>query len=278
VDSALAWKRFYAEERSELGRPHLLGLLATTPPLALAAPTAVVLPHTRLEVTGRQLAAAVNGLVASGVGRVLALGVLHGGRRGDAAAVAAARAGDAAALAALRGVHDEHGLAAEEFSLDAFGELLALAGEQAGRSIELVRRYPFLVGDDPATLPGLDELVALVADGARLVVTTDPVHHGHAYGTPAVDCADAADATTVAAARAALDVQLDALSGHRFAEFQALAARHRSDFRDTGPVLAVLLGRGFTHTVHEVALVDYAEVLAAPRPTWVAGALVTVAP
>jgi hypothetical protein len=278
VDSALAWKRYYAGERSDLGRDHLLALLADTPPLALGPATAIVVPHTRLEVTGRQIAAAVNGLVAVGVERVLALGVLHGARRRDATAVAAARAGDAASLAALRGVHAEDGLAAEEFSLDGFGELLALAAERAGRPIELVRRYPFLVGDDPATLPGLDELAGLLAAGARLVVTTDPVHHGHAYGTPPPDCADGTDANTVAAVHAALEAQLGALSGHRFAAFQELADGHRSDFRDTGPVMAVLLGRGFSHTVHELALVDYADVLEAPRPTWVAGALVTAAP
>src|SRR5438045_4103426 len=113
-------------------------------PLDVRAGGAVVIPHTRIEVTGDQIAAAVATVLASGVERVLALGVLHGARRADRDRVAAARAGDLDARAALRGVHDEAGLASEEFSLDAFVEMLSLATEREGRSVEVVRRYPFL--------------------------------------------------------------------------------------------------------------------------------------
>ena len=49
-----------------------------------------------------------------------------------------------------------------------------------------------------------------------------------------------------------------ALSDHRFADFQAFTDRHRSDFRDTGPVLAHLVGGAFDPVVHALALVDYA--------------------
>jgi hypothetical protein len=276
MDSAAAWKQFYADERRRLGPAALLAMVDDANPLDVRAGGAIVIPHTRLEVTGDQIAAAVATVLASDADRVLALGVLHGARRADHDRVAAARAGDAEARAALRGTHDDDGLASEEFSLDGFVEMLSLATDRVGRSVDVVCRYPFLVGDDPASLDGIDELERLVADGVVLVATTDPIHHGHAYGTAPDDCLDPGDPRTVTAARRAIDDQLAALSDHRFTEFQALTERHRSDFRDTGPVVAHLVGSGFDPVVHDLALVDYAEVLHAATPSWVAGALVTV--
>jgi hypothetical protein len=139
-----------------------------------------------------------------------------------------------------------------------------------------VRRYPFLVGADPSTLPGIAELADLVDEGCALVVTTDPIHHGHAYGSAPDECCADDDPATMSIARAAIDAQLSLLSEHRFEEFEGMTARHRSDFRDTGPAMAFLLGAGFTYEIHDLALVDYAEALHAVRPSWVAGALVSV--
>jgi hypothetical protein len=276
VDSAYEWKQFYRAERARLGRATLLALLDASHPLEVGDGGAIVIPHTRIEVTGDQIAVAVSTVLASGADRGRALGVLHGARRTDRDRVAAARGGDAVARTALRGVHDEDGTAAEEFSLDAFVELLALAADRIGRRIEVVRRYPFLVGDDPATLPGISELEGVVAAGALLVATTDPIHHGHAYGTPPDACLDPTDPNTLAVARSAIDDQLRALSDQRFADFARLAEQHRSDFRDTGPTLAHLVGPAFAYEVHDVALVDYSQALEAPTPSWVAGALTTI--
>ncbi len=276
VESALDWKRYYAAERSRLGRGALRAHLAGAVPMQLRDGGAIIVPHTRIEVTGHQIAAAVATVLASGVDRVLALGVLHGARRADRDRVAMARSGDRVALAELRGVHDESGLAAEEFSLDGFVELLELAANDAGRRIDVVRRYPFLVGDDPATVPGIEDLQHLLAEGAMLVATTDPVHHGHAYGTCPGECLDHTSRSARHSARSAVDAQFAALRDHRFADFAHLAERHRSDFRDTGPVTAYLVGEGFDPIVHDLELVDYASALGADRPSWVAGALVTV--
>jgi hypothetical protein len=276
VESAYAWKRYYAAERARLGTGHLHELLDAAPPLAVPDDGAVVLPHTRLEVTGDQIAAAASGVVASGADRVLAIGVLHGARRADADRVAAARSGDTVAVRELRGIHTEDGLAAEEFSLDGFIAMLGVAAQRAGHSIDVLRRYPFLAGADPATLPGLDELAALRDAGTPLVVTTDPMHHGHAYGAAPNECVDASDPATVGTVRGAVDAQFELLADHRFTEFQEMAARHRSDFRDSGPVMAVLVGAGFRWAIHDLALVDYSAALDAPSPSWVAGALCTV--
>ena len=276
MDSAFAWKQFYAAERARLGAEALLAMVDEAEPLDVRDGGAIVIQHTRIEVTGNQIAVAVATVLASGAERVLALGVLHGARRADRDLVSAARAGDGDAITTLRGVHDEHGLAAEEFSLDGFVEMLTLAADRAGRSVEVARRYPFLVGEEQASLDGLDELEQLVGDGALLVATTDPIHHGYAYGTAPSECLDPDDPRTMALAQSAIDDQLAALSDHRFGDFAQLAEQHRSDFRDTGPMLAQLVGRGFAPEIHDLALVDYADVLEAARPSWVAGALVTI--
>ena len=250
------WKAYYAAERARMGEPALRVLVETATPLPLGAGGAIVVPHTRLEITGGQIGRAVATVIASGAERVLAIGVLHGMRRDDRS---------------RRGIHQEDGLAVDEFSLDAFVDLMTLSAPH----VEVVRRYPLLTGDDPSTLPGIDELERLVAEGSFVVATTDPIHHGHAYGTPAKACRNAEDPATLAAARTMIDAQLGALSGHRFDAFATLCDDHQSDFRDTGPVLAHLLGRGLMWDVHDLALVDYSEVLEAPAPSWVAGALLT---
>ena len=153
----------------------------------------------------------------------------------------------------------------------------ALAADRVGRTVDVVRRYPFLVGDDPQSLDGVDDSTTPPADGALLVATTDPIHHGHAYGTPPAQCLDPDDPATLAAARSGDRRPVDrADPDHRFADFAQLTEQHRSDFRDTARSLAHLVGRGFEPAVHDLSLVDYAEVLDAPGPSWVAGALVTI--
>ncbi len=274
MDSAYEWKQFYNTERDQIGAATMLAMVDAAQPLDLEAGGAIVIPHTRFEITGSQIAAAVSTVLESGTDRVLALGVLHGARRSDQREVARAKAGDPEAINALRGVHEEDGLAAEEFSLDAFVQLLTLAAERQGRPIDVVRRYPFLVGENPASLPGVEGLQEMVDDGALLVATTDPMHHGRAYGMPVPDCLDPLLASTRAVAGDAIGEQLDALSDHRFAEFARLVGRDRSDFRDTGPVMAHLLGSGFDWKICDLDLVDYSVVLDSPGPSWVAGALI----
>ena len=81
MDSAFAWKQFYAEERERLGRDTLLAMVDEAEPLDARDGGAIVIPHTRIEVPGDQIAAAVAHVFPSGAERVLAVGVLHGARR-----------------------------------------------------------------------------------------------------------------------------------------------------------------------------------------------------
>lgn len=279
MKTARAWKSYYALERERLGARGLERLLERAPEVTLPEPGALVFPHTRLELSGELVAAAALACVRSGRESVLALGVLHGAREADAALVAQARAGERAALAELRRVHGPEGYASEEFSLDGFAALLELAARREGRPApRLLARYPFLVGERPLDLPGLDELRALVEGGAALVATADPIHHGAGYGTPEGEWLSAQDPRTHELARARVARGFELLVARDFTGFLEHARRERSDFRDPGPVLATLLlerasGRALSATVLDLALVDYAPVVEAPEPTWVAGAL-----
>lgn len=282
--NAREWKAWYAREREILGEEGLARLLEEAPEAALPPRGALVFPHAKLSGCGAQVAAVARAVVASGAGEVLALGVLHGARAEDAAQVAAAKAGDPAARLRLRRLHGpgapgDEGLWREEFSLDGFRALLAAAARRAGRPEPLVvERYPFLAGSVPASLPGLDEARALLARGAVLVATTDPVHHGPGYGTAAVAALDESSPGTRARILDALSGSFARLARREYPAFLADCEAWKSDFRDTGPAMAALLDGALSARIRDLRLVDYSDVLAAPRPTWVAAALAEFAP
>jgi hypothetical protein len=276
LKTAADWKQFYAGERAALGDTGIGERLERALYIEMPEDGALVFPHTRLAVSGDLTAAVARAVVRSGAREVLALGVLHGGVRAEAANVARARGGDAAARTALRRVYDgSDAFCAEEFSLDNFQVLLAGAADHEGMATPRVHaRYPFLVGDDPASLPGLEELEGLAAQ-MPIVATTDPLHHGVGYGTPGGERRRLRDPSTPTWARACIQAQLDRLSKGDWAGFAKLAAEARSDFRDVGPVLGHLL-KGARGEVIELRLVDYAETLGEEAPTWVAAPLMRI--
>jgi hypothetical protein len=285
VWSAKQWKAFYAGERKALGAEGIARLLDAAEPLvATSAPTstaaALVFPHTRLETSGALVAAAALAVVRSGAEEVLALGVLHGARERDAEPVQRARAGDPEAIAALRRVHGagapgDEGHAEEEFSLDGFAALIEGAARREGRRApRLLARYPFLTGAAPESLPGFGELARALERGAALVATADMIHHGAGYGTPEAARLDRRSEAALGFARAAIEDLLALLDMGDFAGHERRCAEVRSDFRDAGPVFAHLAqGRGARRpALFELCLVDYAGVLDAEEPTWVAAA------
>ncbi|HEY1691346.1 MAG TPA: hypothetical protein VGG39_04250 [Polyangiaceae bacterium] len=280
MKSAAEWKAFYAGERAALGEVGLRERLDAAPSVDLPAGGALVFPHTMMARTGDLTAAAARAVVRSGAEEVLALGVLHGGRDADGDRVRRARAGDANERAALRRVHDgEAALCAEEFSLDNFVVMLRAAASAEGkRPPRVVARYPFLVGND-VDLPGMDDLHALAAR-MPVVATTDPLHHGAGYGTPEGKRLREGDDATVAWARTCIDRQLALLAAGDWPAFATLATDIRSDFRDAGPALFAVLGKKspLRGAILDLRLVDYAEVLGAESPSWVAGPLMRISP
>lgn len=262
------WKSFYAQERAGID---LDSLLDVAPVLEFPDRGALVFPHTRL-ATSAPLVASVARAAAHLRQDVLALGVLHGARERDGQLVAKARAGDLEARNLLRGIHDESGIAAEEFSLDGFRALYERSCEREGVSSRLTTLYPFLVGDHPEDLPGWEDFARL-ARNHIVVGTADPMHHGIGYGT--ATALDETLAETIAFARSRIEEQLEALARAEFSGFSRLCTRDASDFRDVGPVLAMLFP-GAIWTVDDLKLVDYADVLACAKPTWVAAARIRV--
>lgn len=288
MPTARWWKSFYARERDALGARGLDRLFDQAEALPVGAGS-LVFPHTRLVArdgtpAALHAVAAALAVVRSGASEVLAVGVLHGAREADAELVARARAGDDDARGALRRVHGrgaplDAGHADEEFSLDAFAALLEAAARREGRAApRLIARYPFLTGADPETLPGFDELAGIAERGATLVATADMLHHGAGYGTPPEARMPLHDTATLRRARETVDALAASLARGSFAEHERLATGARSDFRDAGPVFAALArARGeVCARVGRVDLVDYADVLGADEPTWVAAALATV--
>lgn len=284
--TAKAWKAFYCAERESLGAEGLQQLIASAP--AVKAPGngagAIVFPHTRLRMSGTLPAAAARAVVEAKCETVLALGVLHGAREEDAPLVQRARSGDIDALRHLRRVHGpgvagDRGHWSEEFSLDNFQALVEVAANMAGlRAPKLIARYPFLTGDMPLTLSGLDELRQLLADGAMLVATTDPIHEGVGYGTDTKELLPRESDETLATARQWIQEAFSSLAQRDFRAFLDNAQAVRSDFRDVGPVMVTLLESGkLSPRIHELILVDYHDVLECAEPTWVAAALATFA-
>lgn len=280
------WKTYYIRERESMGEAGLRACLERAPHVEWPSGGALIFPHTRLDTSGPLAAAAALAVWRTGCDEVLALGVLHGARETDAALVSQARAEDPDARRTLRRVHGpgipgDGGHWHEEFSLDGFCALLDTAARREGRRPpRVVCRYPFLVGDSPADLPGIDELTGLVAGGALLVATADPVHHGVGYGTPAENCRQVNDLHTQPFAEETVRTHLGLLTRRDFARFQRHAAEIRSDFRDGGPVTTHLMSAAsrLESTLHSLAIVDYADILQAPDPTWVAAALASLAP
>jgi hypothetical protein len=280
MKSAREWKRFYAQERAHLGAEGLDELICRAPHVELPERGALIFPHTRLRESGELIAAAARAVVRSGREQILMLGVLHGGREVDGDRVARARAGDAAHLGELRRVHGpgtsgDAGIWTEEFSLDAFELLVAAAAQSEGRKApRLIARYPFLVGENPADLPGLDDLRDMLRQDCGLVATADPVLYGVGYGTTALLAHT--DPSAEKFARESIEHGLALLSAADIRAYLAHCAEVKSDFRDSGLILAELLGGAWTAHIHTLRLVDYAETLGAPAPTWVAGALTEI--
>src|SRR5262249_28682190 len=158
-----------------------------------------------------------------------------------------AREGAPSARGALRRIHGpevagDEGYWAEEFSLDGFCALVGLAAKrEKRRAPKLHLRYPFLVGESPGDLSGADELRRTVERGAAIVATADPIHHGAGYGAREEDRLPREDPQTLEFARWTLERGFQMLAARDYGGFARHAAEVRSDFRDTGPLMAWLV-------------------------------------
>jgi len=239
----------------------------------------LLFPHFAAERCGHLIAAAVHLALDSHAEQVLALGVLHslspelGASRKRVAAGGFPWREDAWGVQGpgLGGREDWR----REFSLSHFQWLWR--EECARRNVagpKLILRYPFLAGGLPGSLPGIEELESLVEQGAWVLGTADPFHHGRAYGDE--EALEAESGGLVAAQASIEDGFLIMKSGDALAwRDHCLAAK--SDARDVGQVLLQLFGpmRG---RLHQLTWEDMSGPYRAEAPSWVSGGLIELHP
>lgn len=241
---------------------------------------AVIFPHTSLDVCGHQTAAAVHACLDSGADTVLVVGVLHAlTDELEDARVRVANGGDAAAEASwgvqgpgIDGRYDW----TREFSL--LGFLFLWRNELDRRGVggpRLIVRYPYLAGGRPDALPGIAELMEVSRD-AVIVATADPFHHGIGYGDPP-GAALAPDDGGLDLARRTIDDGLKMLEQGDYPGYNRHCVEAKSDARDVGQVVRYLTGP-VNGRVLDLVADDMSAQYGTPGPTWVAGALMELAP
>jgi len=242
----------------------------------------VIFPHAGIEICGHQIAAVVHACLDSDVDKVLVVGVLHALTQELQDARVRVSQGADVTLEESWGIQGP-GLAGrddwqQEFSLSNF---LFLWDEEIKRrgitGPELVVRYPYLAGGRPMILPGIEELQQFVADGAAVVMTADPFHHGIGYGD-APDDSLFPEKGGLDLARRRIEEGLTMLEmGDYWGYNQHCANVAKSDARDAGQVVRYLLGP-LEGKIHDIVWEDMALLYDKPAPTWVTGALIELVP
>ncbi|MEM8857056.1 MAG: hypothetical protein AAGD96_01960, partial [Chloroflexota bacterium] len=247
----------YAREINELGekgtQEHLERGTALAQEHRLASVLSnrgmLVFPHISVHDCGYQQAACAAAALDSGVGRVVVISVLHAFTQEMEDARIAVAAGAKVADQPFYGVQGS-GLNESTGRIEWTGDH-ALMGwrhfweaEIKRRGItdppEMVERYPWLAGGNPADLPGIDELAKLCED-AVIVSTADPVHHGIGYGTPA-DEAYEPDEAGLAMATDLINEGIELMGKQAYWEYNQHCVRAKSDHRDAGQVMSYLRG------------------------------------
>ncbi len=270
-------------------------------------------PHTALAHAGPLQARVVRSLLDAGVERVLALGVLHSGgigvyrtaldvretvsRRAEAFRVVrgAFFRPDAEAITPLGPVPlgrpcgetgtarvESGGLLEAEFSLDTFLTMSRAGADALGRRpIPVLAAYVGMTRDPVSgSFSAAEDLAAWIRterDAKTAVVTTgDLVHYGTGYGEAWVAGAPADREALVAALRPEVEGCLDAAfsRGDRAEAYALSRGRLLNDQREILPVVAAYLGVPAPFEVLSFDLADYAPIVGAAPPCFVASALV----
>jgi hypothetical protein len=246
----------------------------------LRAGGAVIFPHAGIETCGHLIAAAVHAALDAGANQVLVIGVLHALTAELEAARGRVAAGGDPGSEPSWGIQGP-GLERREdwrheFSLDHF---LFLWGEETRhRGVggpELILRYPYLAGERPERLPGIDELEQLARD-AVIVATADPFHHGVGYRDPP-ERALLPEHGGLDLARHKIAKGFALLGTGSYREYNQHCVDNKSDARDVGQAVRHLMGP-FTATIHELVAEDTSAAYGAAPPTWVAGGLIELRP
>jgi hypothetical protein len=246
---------------------------------------AIIFPHFNIHQCGSHYAATIHACMNSGVQTVLGIGVLHA--RFDELQTARVRVANGADITqeptwGMQGA----GLASlthwqTEFSMISFEHLWhfeAARRREAGLPVpELIVRYPYLAGGRPHILPGIAELQQIVANGAVVVGTADPFHHGLAYGD-SIEASKAPNEGGLELCRATVEAGFAMLGAGDYWGFNQHCVSAKSDGRDMGQVLRYILNTPLKAEIHDILWEDMSGPYGKPWPSWVAGCLISLTP
>ncbi len=276
-------QELYAREHAELGERGTLEHLERGREWQLAntltAGGVLVFPHASVHDCGYQIAACVQAALDSGADKVVVLSVLHAFTAAMEAARVAVAAGEDPAAFEFWGIQGpgingrqewrgDHALISWRHFWRAELRRRGIAEEEAPRVYE---RYPYLAGGRPQVLPGIDELARLM-EGAAVVSTADPFHHGIGYGD-APEASYDHDELGMAHARSVIESGISLLENGDYWAYNQHCVEAKSDARDTGQVYRYLRGP-MSGAVLDISYTDSSELYDQPKPTWVAGALI----
>ena len=230
-------------------------------------------PHTFLRKCGAQIAAVVQGCLDAQVKQVLVIGVAHTQGKVDLLRARMKEfSGEDISKEPWRGIYPEF---LEEYSLNHFRILWEAECERRGISgPELVVRYPFLVGSDPSSLCGIEELEELTQK-SLVIGTGDLVHHGVTYDSPADELMEISpDAQE--SARDLIEKSFSSLANGDDPSYHKLSYEMRNDAKDVCFMLRHLFGPQKA-TIHDIRLVDTSSLFPdGQKPSWVAASLISL--
>jgi hypothetical protein len=240
----------------------------------------LVFPHISVQDCGYQQAACVAAALDSGAERVVVISVLHAFTQEMENARRAVVAGAKPSDQPFYGIQGT-GLNESSGRIEWTGDH-ALMGwrhfwdaEIKRRSItnppEMIERYPWLAGGEPGNLPGIDELARL-CEGAVVISTADPVHHGIGYGTPADETFEP-DEAGIAMATRLINEGIELMAKQDYWGYNQHTVKAKSDHRDAGQVMSYLRGP-MSGQILDMSVSDATELYNAAPPTWVAGPLI----
>ncbi len=270
----------YAREHAELGEAGTLRLLDEARRWDLSGTLAdggvLVFPHAGVKECGHQIAAAVNACLDSGVDRVVVVSVLHAfTEEMEQARIRVSRGGDPANEGqwGIQGPGiDGPDTWTNDHALTSWRHFWAAETKRRGvKGPEVIERYPWLAGGEPARLPGMDELARL-CEGAAVVSTEDAFHHGLGYGDPDFVARYPHDGG-LEMARRSIEKGIGVLAPGDYWGWNQHCVVGKSDARDAGAVFRHIRGP-MTGRIVDLTYSDAAELYKAPPPTWVAAALV----
>jgi hypothetical protein len=269
----------YRAEHEALGEGGTLDLLergrAWDLSGTLATGGVVVFPHAGVADCGHQIAAAVHAALDCGADRVVVISVLHAFTDDmEAARIRVANGGDPSAepywgiqgpgITGRAEWLNDHALFSFRHFWNAETQRRGIHGPQ------VIERYPYLAGGQPDKLPGIEEL-ARQCEGAAVLSTVDPFHHGIGYGDlPNRSLYPLEGGLDLA--RRTIEQGIRLLEAGDYWGYNQHCVQAKSDGRDAGQVFRYLRGpmRG---EVLDLSYTDASDLYKSPPPTWVAAAL-----